>query len=193
MPERIAEYPIMPQFTDRWSPRAFAPKPMEKEQLLSLFEAARWAPSASNIQPWRFAYALNGDAHWQDFFATLIPFNQSWASNASALVFITSDTLMGRGDDLKPSHSHSFDTGAAWMALALQASSMGLIVHGMLGVDMDAARALLKLSDRYRIEAAVAIGYQGEKSSLPDGLQERESPSDRRPVSESIFHGPANI
>ena len=193
MPDRTADYPIMPQFTDRWSPRAFDPRPMAKEQLLSLFEAARWAPSASNIQPWRFAYALNGDSHWQDFFATLIPFNQSWAGSASALVFVISDTLMGKGDDLKPSHSHSFDAGAAWMALALQANSMGLIVHGMLGVDLEAARTMLKLSDRYRIEAAIAVGYQGEKSTLSDALQEREAPSDRRPVSESIFHGPANI
>ncbi|MPT48696.1 MAG: nitroreductase [Sphingobium sp.] len=190
MNNRCADYPVLPVFTRRWSPRAFDPRPLPQEKLFSLFEAARWAPSSMNIQPWCFAYALRDDVHWDDFLSTLLPGNQLWVKNASALVFIMSDTMSDYHGEPKPSRSHSFDAGAAWMSLALQAQSMGLATHAMAGVDWDAARNILHAPERLQIEAAIAIGYPGNKDDLPEALQERETPSDRRPVAESAFNGP---
>ncbi len=190
MTDRKTDHPILPLFRDRWSPRAFDPRPIDDAVLLSLFEAARWAPSSMNLQPWRFLYAKRGDACWEPFLSALMEANRLWASNASALVYVVSDTEMMMKGERRPSHSHSFDAGAAWMALALQASSMGLITHGMAGVDFDSARAIIGVPENYRIEAAIAVGYQGDKADLPEALQAREVPSDRRPVSESIFNGP---
>ena len=107
-----------------------------------------------------------------------------------ALLMSGSVLVAACGDDAKPSHSHSFDAGAAWMAMALQATDMGLIVHGMTGVDFAKAAEVLKLPERFRVEAAIAVGYQGEKSALPEGMQAKEAPSDRRPVSGSVYNGP---
>lgn len=190
MTDRQADHPVMPQFLDRWSPRAFADKPIEDSVLMSLFEAARWSPSAYNYQPWRFAYARRGDAHWDAFMSALVPFNQSWVANAAVLVYVISDGIMEMQGDRKPNHSHSFDAGAAWMALALQAHDMGLATHGMTGVDFDAAAKVLNVKDDFRVEAAVAIGWPGDPQSLPDMLREREVKSVRRPIAESLFHGP---
>lgn len=189
MTERVADHEILPIFIERWSPRAFDPRPIERELLLSVFEAARWAPSSLNIQPWRFAYALRQDDCWDDYVSALMPGNQLWAKNASALIFVLSDTMMEYRGELRPSHSHSFDAGAAWMALALQAASRGLITHGMAGVDFDRARAIVKAPEHFRMEAAVALGYPGRKSDLPEELRQRETPSPRRPIEQSIFHG----
>lgn len=176
-------------FLDRWSPRAFDSSAIPQEDLDTIFDAARWAPSAFNYQPWRFLYAHRDDADWQRFVDLLFPFNQGWVKNAGALVFILSDTLIAApgSDDFKPSHSHSFDAGAAWALLALQATRLGYHTHGMTGVDFDKARAELAVPERFRIEAAVAIGRQGDKSVLPEALQAREEPSDRKPI-ESFAH-----
>lgn len=189
MNERTADHPVLPLFLERWSPRAFDPRPIDDDSLMSLFEAARWSPSASNIQPWRFVYAKRGDDRWDDFLGALVQFNQDWARNASVLVFVLSDTLTGHGNERTPSHSHSFDAGAAWMALALQATSMGLIVHAMAGVDFEAARKVVNAPDDFRVEAAIAIGYRGDKASLPESLQQREVKSGRRALSETVFRG----
>lgn len=190
MRERTADHPVLPLMLERWSPRAFDPRPMPDETLMSLFEAARWAPSSFNAQPWRFAYARRDDAHWPDFFAALIPFNQSWVKNASVLVYILSEETMDVHGKRVPSHSHSFDAGAAWMALALQAASMGLFAHGMTGVDFDAARKAVNAPEGFRVEAAVAIGYHGDPASLPEDMREREVKSGRKPLSEMLFNGP---
>lgn len=190
MTARAADHPILPLILDRWSPRAFSPKPIDNETLMSVFEAARWSPSSFNYQPWRFAYAKNGDANWEAFLSALIPFNQSWAGNASALIYIISDTVMEAYGERKPSHSHSFDAGAAWMALALQAHSMGLITHGMTGVDFEAAAKAVNLPEGFRVEAAIALGYQGDAALLPEQMREREVPSGRKPLSETLFCGP---
>ena len=176
-------------FLDRWSPRAFDSSAIPQADLDTIFDAARWAPSAFNYQPWRFLYAHRDDADWQRFLELLLPFNQGWVKNAGAIVFILSDTLMAApgSDDYNPSHSHSFDAGAAWALLALQATRLGYHTHGMTGVDFDKARAELAVPERFRIEAAVAIGRQGDKSVLPEALQAREEPSDRKPI-ESFAH-----
>lgn len=189
MTDRKADHPILPMMLDRWSPRAFDPRPIDEETLFSVLEAARWAPSSFNYQPWRFVYALRGDAHWEAFLGALIPFNQSWACNASALIFIVSDTIMEVYGEKKPSHSHSFDCGAAWMAMALQAHSMGLITHGMTGLDFEAAAKAVNLPEGFRMEAAIALGYPGDAAQLSDELREREVPSGRRLLADSLFAG----
>ena len=191
MTERTPDHPVLSLFLDRWSPRAFDPRPIDDESLMALFEAARWSPSASNLQPWRFAYAKREDACWEDFLGALIPFNQGWVQNASALIYVLSDTQMDQKGERVPSHSHSFDAGAAWMALALQATSMGLITHGMTGVDFTAAHKVLNAPDDYQVEAAIAVGYEGDKAVLPESLQQREGiKSSRKPLSETVFNGP---
>ena len=178
-------------FLDRWSPRAFDGSAISQDDLDTIFDAARWAPSAFNYQPWRFRYAHRDSADWQRFLNVLLPFNQSWVQHSGAIVFILSDTLMAApgSEDYKPSHSHSFDAGAAWALLALQATRLGYHTHGMTGVDFDKARAELGVPDRFRIEAAVAIGKQGDKTVLPEALQAREFPSDRKPIEDFAFAG----
>ena len=191
MSERKADYPIDPMFTDRWSPRAFDASAMPEADLLSMIEAARWAASAYNSQPWRFLWARRDTPHWDKFLGLLVPFNQSWAKNASALVVLVSKSLMrppGADADV-PSHSHSLDAGAASANFALQANKLGYYVHGMVGFDMDRAFAELGVPQGHRVEAAYAVGKIGDKSSLPEMLQAREMPSDRLPVSQIAFEG----
>ena len=191
MADRQPDRPVDPLFLERWSPRAFDGSELPEEDLLTLFEAARWAPSAFNSQPWRFLYARRGDEDWERFLGLLIPWNQSWAHSASLLVYILSDTLPFTDKQGQPatSHTHSYDAGAAWACLALQASLMGYQAHGMSGVDFERARAELAVPERYRIEAAAVVGRIGDPAALPDKLRAREAPSGRKPVSEFAFRG----
>lgn len=176
-------------FLQRWSPRSFDRSPVPEEDLAVMFEAARWAPSEFNHQPWRFLYAHNGDANWERFLSLLIPFNAGWAKDAGVLIFILSEIMRGTGDKVSPSHSHSFDAGAAWALLALQATAMGYHAHGMTGVDFDRARAELGIPEGFRMEAAAVVGRRDQPDRLPEGLRERELPSARKPVSEIAFAG----
>ena len=189
MTNRTSAYPIDPMFLDRWSPRAYDGKPLPEADLLTILEAARWAPSAYNVQPWRFLYAINGDANWARFLGLLVPFNQSWVKNAGALIYVISDSKMGEGEKQSESHSHSFDAGAASALLALQALKSGYHAHGMSGVDFPAAQASLGVPERFRVEAAFAIGMETDAATLPDGLREREVPSDRKPLDEVAYAG----
>ena len=183
---RTPGHPIEAQFTDRWSPRAFADKSISSSDLMRLFEAARWAPSGSNLQPWRFVYALRGTPAFESLLATLVEFNQGWAKNASALVFVASVKAF---DPDRPLGTASFDAGAAWMSLALQAHAQGLVAHGMAGLDYEAASRALGLTDQLKLECAVAIGYAGSPDSLPDFLREREAPSGRQALETMVFEG----
>jgi nitroreductase len=188
---RIANFPIDASFLERWSPRAFDGSKIDDADLLTLFEAARWAPSAFNQQPWRFVYAHRESADWERFLGLLMPFNAMWARHASVLMYILSDTLiqLPRDSAQSVSHSHSFDAGAAWALLALQATRLGLHAHGMTGVDFNRARTELSVPDRFRIEAAIAIGRAGDKSKLPPEMQAREAPSGRRGLDEFVMEG----
>jgi nitroreductase len=188
---RQPDRPIDPLFLQRWSPRAFDGSEMPDSDLLALFEAARWAPSAFNSQPWRFLYAKRGDSDWERFLSLLIPWNQGWAHRASVLIYILSDTLpfLDKAGEPASSHSHSFDSGAAWMALALQATKLGYHAHGMSGVEFDRARAELGVPERYRIEAAAVVGRLGDPAMLDDKLRAREAPSGRKAVEEFAFRG----
>ena len=191
MTARHADHPIDPVFLERWSPRAFDGLAMPQEDLLTIFEAARWAPSAFNVQPWRMLYAHRGSAEWERFLGLLIPWNQSWAHSASVLVYILSDTLTeSRSGETSLSHSHSFDAGAAWACLALQAARLGYHAHGMSGVDFDRARSELAVPERFRIEAAVALGRIGDPATLDEKMRAREEPSGRKPVAQFAFQGP---
>ena len=186
--KRKANHPIDDIFLNRWSPRAMTGEPISEEELMVLFEAARWAPSSYNNQPWRFLYARRDSVHWQTFFGLLVEFNQSWAKNASALVvFISATHFEFNGE---PSVTHSFDTGAAWENLALQGSLRGLVVHGMQGFDFERARTTLNIPAEFAVEAMAAIGRPADPETLPEKLREKETPSDRRKLDQTICEGP---
>jgi nitroreductase len=161
---------------------------MSDQELMPLFEAARWAPSSYNSQLWRFLYAKRNTPHWQAFFDLMTEFNQSWTKNAAALVVCISRKNFDHNE--KPAPTHSFDTGAAWMSLALEASSQGYVTHGMQGFDYEKARKILNIPEVYQVEAMVAIGKRAPKEKLPKEMQEREVPSQRRPLQEIILEGP---
>jgi nitroreductase len=188
---RHAEHPIDPLFLERWSPRAFSDATISEAELLTLFEAARWAPSAYNAQPWRFLYARRDTAHWETFLGLLIPFNQTWANRAAALIFLVSDSLFQPpgADKPAPLRSHSLDAGAAWANLALQATRAGWRAHGMGGFDVERAAIELNVPPSHTVELAIAIGRPGERSSLPEALQAREFPNGRKAVAEFAFEG----
>lgn len=187
---RISEHAIDPDMLARWSPRSFAADAMPASDLLTILEAARWAPSAFNAQPWHFIYARRGGADWDDFVALLAPFNREWAQHAGALVFIASQTMRSNSrGETSPSRSHAFDAGAAWGLLALQATKLGWRAHGMAGLDHEKAIERLGLPEDWRIEIAVAIGRQGDGTGLSDSLRAREMPSQRKPLAEIVSEG----
>lgn len=190
MESRTTNPRLVPLLIDRWSPRAFDGSALPQEDLDVILEAAGLAPSAFNYQPWRFLYAVNGDAHWDLFLSLLIPFNTSWARQAGVLIFILSETHMGSGEDARPSHSHSFDAGAAWAQLALQATAMGYHAHGMTGIDFDRIRSELGIPENFRIEAAAAVGRKASPDVLPEGLRAKEAPSGRKAVDMVAATGP---
>jgi nitroreductase len=188
---RASEHDIDPAFLQRWSPRAFTGEAIPTPVLMSLFEAAHWAPSAFNLQPWRFVYARRGGPGWDDLLGLLIAYNQAWAQRASALVFIASARfrLTSKGER-EAIYSHSFDAGAAWGYLALQAHHLGWAAHGMTGFDHERCYAALNVPrEAYRVEAALAVGRVADKSVLPESYQAREAPSSREPVAGLVFEG----
>jgi len=188
---RTAEHPIDPLFLTRWSPRAFTGEAIPEAMLLSFIEAARWAPSASNIQPWRFLYGHAGTPAFQTIFEGLIGFNQGWAAKASALVVVLSKkTSVAPGQsEAKPNAWHSFDAGAAWASFAFQAHLAGWATHGMGGFEPAKLREALGVPDDVAIEAVVAVGKRGDKAMLPEGLQARETPNDRLPLAQIAVAG----
>lgn len=184
---RKAEYPILDAILHRWSPRAMSQEPISNKELMTLFEAARWAPSSYNNQPWQFIYAKQGTQAWHTLFNLLVPFNQSWCENAAVLIVIISQNNFTQTG--KPSRTHSFDTGAAWQNLAIQGAAMGLVVHGMEGFDYNRAQKELKIPNDYTIQAMCAVGHPGTSKDLSNELQEREKPSNRKPIEEFVYEG----
>ncbi|MED6341407.1 MAG: nitroreductase family protein [Pseudomonadota bacterium] len=187
MSERGAQAPADQQFINRWSPRAFNGKPRSQEQVMTVVEAARWAPSCFNSQPWRFVYAVKDSAHWPAMLKLLMDMNQAWAQHAGALIAVVSRNTFEANNN--PAPTHSFDTGAAWMSLALQARAMGLASHAMWGIEHDNIPKALNLPDNMQIQAIVAVGEPGDKSELPEPLQEREQPSPRKALEDIVFEG----
>jgi nitroreductase len=184
---RQADFPIDPLFLDRWSPRAMTGEPIAQDELETLFEAARWAPSAGNQQPWRMLYAHRETPSWALFYDVLNPGNKTWCANAAVLVLFISRTVNAEG---RPIKTHSYDTGAAWENFALQGTRSGLVVHGMQGFNYEQAREVLQIPPEYALEAMAAVGRPGRKEDLSESLQAREFPSARRPLAETIIEGP---
>lgn len=186
--KRTPDHSIESLILDRWSPRAMSGESIPDDELLRLFEAARWAPSSFNSQQWRALYARRETEHWNTFFGLLVDANKTWAEQAAVLVVFISRRNFDHNDE--PSITHSYDCGAAWQNFALQGFSQGLVVHGMQGFDYDRARRELKIPDDFQVEAMAAIGRPGKKETLPEKLQKAESPNDRRKVSASVCEGP---
>ncbi len=191
---RTADHDIHPMFLERWSPRAFTGEAIGDDVLMSLFEAARWAPSAFNVQPWRLVYAKRDTPAWKPLFEVLIPYNQAWVAGASALIFVISDRYRRReGEEPEPLYSHSFDAGAAWGYLAMQAHHLGWAAHGMTGFDPVEGYEKMSIPEaEYRIEAAVAVGRPTSADILPEPYRSREIPSGRKPMAGFIFEGRFN-
>jgi nitroreductase len=185
---RQADHPVDDLFLDRWSPRAMTGEEMPEADLLTLFEAARWAPSSYNNQPWRILYARRGTEHWPLFLGLLVEGNRVWAKDAAALILFVSKTTFDHNG--QPYPTHSFDTGAAWENFALQAALRGYAAHGMQGFDYERARTALRIPQVFRVEAMAAVGRPAPPDVLPAPLRAREAPSPRRKLSETICEGP---
>lgn len=180
--ERTAENSVDPLFPSRWSPVAFKQTPVTDKTLNTIFEAARWSPSSFNEQPWLFVYA-NSEDDLKRFRPLLVDANRTWADTAPVLIFVFAKKNFSRNNT--PNRCAQFDTGAAWMSLALQAHKLGFITHGMAGIHAEKVYAELKVDqEQYEAICAVALGEHGDTASLPANLQPREIPSTRKPLSE---------
>lgn len=186
---RTADFPIEALILERWSPRAMSGEPLTAAEISRLFEAARWAPSCANSQPWRFVYGLAGTPAFAALFNLLADGNKPWCARAGALVVVVSKNTMDNGQQ---SPTHRYDTGAGWMALALQGRAMNLVVHGMAGFDYERARDVIALPSDHTVEAMIAIGHPGSLEDLPEKYRSRETPSQRKPMQEFIFEGNFN-
>lgn len=184
---RKPEHEITPIILERYSPRALSGEALTDDDFFALLEAAKWAPSAYNNQPWRFIYAKNNTPSWPKLFSLLGEYNQAWTDKAAALILIVSQQFFVHND--QPSPTASFDAGAAWENLALEAKSRGLIAHGMSGFDYVRAKNELNIPDGYRVEAMIAVGRPGNKEDLPENMQAGEVPSDRKKLAELISEG----
>jgi len=183
------DHPVHEVIRHRWSPRAFSNKPLSPEILRSLFEAARWAPSSSNEQPWAFLVATNDDheVHARAV-STLVEFNQAWAKHAPVLVIAVSEMEFARSG--KPNRNAFYDTGAAVANLTAEATSRGLFVHQMAGFDPQRAIELFHIPKGWEPIAAFVVGYPGDAQSLPEALRERETAARaRKPLSEFVMSG----
>jgi len=184
---RHPEVEVDTLFTDRWSPRSFDPSPLEESQIASLFEAARWAPSCFNEQPWLFCYAVSEDER-QRYLGALMEKNRAWAQHAPLLVFVAARRNFAHNS--KVNRHAPFDAGAAWMSLALQARRLGLYAHAMAGFSVEKALEILSLDgNEYELMAAVAVGRRAEASLLTEEMSGVEHPNKRRPLSEIIRRG----
>ena len=188
---RHSDHPIDKLFLERWSPRAFTDEQMGEADLMTLFEAARWAPSSYNSQPWRFIYGRRGTPHFDAMLDLLVEFNQGWAKNAAVLMALVSNsTMLPPGKDTPvPSYSHSMDAGSAWASLALQATLLGWQAHGMVGFDKERAFAELGVPVGYRVEQMIAVGRPGDKTTLAEAMAAREHPSERIPLAQIVMEG----
>lgn len=189
--EKLAptQYPIHDLLRRRWSPRAFADRMVEQESLHRLFEAARWAPSSNNEQPWRFLMATKADkAEYDRFFNCLKEGNKRWAHQAPVLILSVASLTFE--EDGTPNRHAFHDTGMAVLSLAVQATELGLMVHQMAGYDVDKARTEFNVPEGYDPVAMIAVGYPGDPSSLPDRLRDRElAPRTRKPIEQLVFAG----
>ena len=185
--KRNLRYNINPIFVNRWSPRSMSGEEISHDDLMGLFEAARWAPSSYNNQPWRFIYAKRNTENWDRIYSLMVEGNKIWAKNASVLVVVVSRRDFEYNE--KPARTYQFDAGSAWENLALEATSRGLATHAMQGFDYDKAKVDLEVPENFDVMAMIAIGKRGQKESLPSNLQKNEYPTDRKPLEEIVMEG----
>ncbi len=194
------QYPHKPAQTDlpldeaireRWSPRAFSGEPIEEEKIRALFEAARWAPSSSNLQPWHYVYTTKDDGEMRVRLESLLNEGNSWAKNAYLLLISFAYTKRQRKDGtLVDNYHHLHDTGAANVSIALECVHLGLIGHQMAGFAMDKANEVLGVSTDYVPASMMAIGYPEDPLTLPETLQDSEkAPRTRKEQSQFVFRG----
>jgi nitroreductase len=183
------QFPLHDLLTQRWSPRAFSEQAVGRDQLHVLLEAARWAPSSSNEQPWRFIVATKeAPEDYDRLLACLLEGNRKWAHRAPVLIL--SVARMDFEEDSRPNRHAFHDVGVATENLLLQVSALGLVAHPMAGFDIEKARDDLRIPSGYEPVAMIAVGYPGELSVLPDYLQQRElKPRERKPLTEIAFSG----
>ena len=181
-------FPVHNLIRDRWSPRAFASKSVEPAVLASLFEAARWAPSSNNEQPWAYLVATKDDTeNFAKTLRVLVEFNAAWAKEAPVLMIAVSRLNFQNGT---PNRNAFYDTGAATALLSVEATARGLAVHQMAGFDHAKAKKVFEIPEDCEPIAAIAIGYPGDPNSLPEKLRDREvAPRTRKPLSEFVMSG----
>ena len=184
---RAPEQPIDLLFIRRWSPRAMSGEEISEDELMILFEAAKWAPSSSNEQPWRFIYAKKNSKYWDIFFDFVSEGNKRWCKNAAVLVVIASKKRFTNYDS--DNKTHSFSAGSAFENLQLQGTIMGLVVHPFGGFDEDKAAKELYISEQYAVDAMIAIGRPGRIEDLEEKDKTREYPSDRKKLKEIVMEG----
>jgi nitroreductase len=183
----VTRFPILGPIAERWSPRAFDDRPIAEEDLTAMFEAARWAASAFNAQPWRFVYALRGEPAFATLLACLRETNAGWAQHAAVLVIAAAKTTH---EDGSPNGHAIHDLGQAMATLAIEATARGIHVHQMAGFYPDKARELLGVPAGYEPKTAAALGYLGDHGRLPEKLRERElAARQRKPLEELTFRG----
>ncbi len=184
---REYHYDIMPEIKSRWSPRAFRSKPVAREELMALFEAARHAPSCSNEQPWLFLIADSSEI-LALMHSVLNEGNQAWATKAPILILVLARTNFEKTG--KDNHWKMFDTGAAWGFFSLEAERRGLVTHAMGGFDRDKTRQVFAIADDLEIITIIAVGYYGDKNELSEFNRNREHPQPRKSIEEIIIPYP---
>ena len=189
--EKLAEtqVPIHEVIGKRWSPRAFAPRSVEPEKLVSVFEAARWASSASNEQPWAFVLAASDDPkNYEGMLGVLVDFNRVWANQAPVLILTLAHTQFEK--DGRPNRHAFYDLGQAAANLSLQATALGLVTHPMAGFDAEAARQRFAVPAGWEPVSVIALGYPGDPDSLNETLRQRElAQRKRKPLPSLVFSG----
>ncbi|MGA2218274.1 MAG: nitroreductase family protein [Terracidiphilus sp.] len=178
---------VLPIVHQRWSPRSFTDREVSRADLAKVFEAARWAASSSNEQPWRFLVGDRSSATYKKIYDSLVPFNQSWAGHAPVLILGVAKTIFSHNNT--PNRYALYDLGAASSYLTLQAAALGLSTHQMAGFDADAARKAFEIPEDYLIGAVIALGYRGEPSALANEriATQEVAPRQRKPLSEFVF------
>jgi len=178
---------VLPIFHQRWSPRSFSDREVSHADLAKVFEAARWAASSNNEQPWRFLVGIRNSPTHNKIHSALVGFNQSWAGAAPVLILGVANTKFTTNGN--PNGYAFYDLGAASSYITLQATALGLSAHQMAGYDHDAARKTLEIPEDYVLGSVIALGYQGEPAALPNQqLLERElAPRQRKPLRELVF------
>lgn len=187
---RKSDYKVHPLILNRWSPRAMTGEEISNEDLMRMFEAARWAPSAYNEQPWRFIYVKKGQSQWDIFFNLLMEGNKTWIKEASVLIVVLSKKTFTHND--KPNVCHLFDAGAAWENLALQAVDLGWFAHGIAGFDIEKTRTDLKVPEDYDIIEMIVIGKHNKKEKLSEEMQKKALTA-RKELKEIVMEGEFKI